>query len=291
VDEFLNFLAVEMIIANWDGYAFHQNNYRLYHDPDKDQIVFIPHDLDNTLAESGMCLMPPRNGLLTSALLETEEDRDAFRERVAALVPKVLDGDRIRARVEAAVIRMKQKARPAEAELIDRQAALLEHRIEERTAHLRAELAGTNPKTPTFNDEGIAQLEGWTPKPDWNHSPLRLAAEENKSLLSIQATNGYCFGSWRLPVWLPPGRYRIEGSAKTAGVFGLPSRTGSGAGVRVLGNMRGGGVDGSRDWTPVRHRFVVQEGCEWVELIAELRAYRGRAWFDPEQFRLVRIQQ
>src|SRR5581483_1567793 len=47
-DEFLNYLALEMILANWDGYAFYQNNYRLYHDPASGRITFIPPDLDNT---------------------------------------------------------------------------------------------------------------------------------------------------------------------------------------------------------------------------------------------------
>jgi hypothetical protein len=53
--------------------------------------------------------------------------------------------------------------------------------------------------------------------------------------------------------------------------------------------MRGGGVQGTEDWTPVQQDFTVQDGCEWIELIAELRAYEGAAQFDPTQFRLVRL--
>jgi hypothetical protein len=233
--------------------------------------------------------MPPPNGLLVADLLSTPDERQAFRERVARLSQSVLDTEKIHARVEAAVARMLQARESVNPEVIQRQAALLQHRVEERVAHLRAELEGNRPKTPDFNSQGIAQLDGWTPKPDWNHSPLKLATEDGQALLSIQATNGYCFGSWRLALWLPAGRYRFEGVARTTAVMGLPSRTGSGAGVRILGNMRGMGVGGSQDWTPVGHRFTVPEGCEWVELIAELRAYQGLAWFDPTQFRLVRV--
>lgn len=286
-DEFLDFLAIEMIIANWDGYAFQQNNYRIYHDPASDRMSFIPHDLDNTLSESGMCLMPPRRGILTKALLNTQEEREAFRRRLAALVPKVLDRQKIRDRIQAAVARLKQGATPVD--VIDRQAALLLRRIEERARHLREELDGTHPPTPPFDASGVARLDGWAPKPDWNNSSVQAVTAGEKPCLSVQAANGYCFGSWRLPVWLPAGTYRLQGTAKTTGVLGLPSRTGSGAGVRALGNRRGSGVQGSSDWTPVRHDFVVQEDCEWVELIAELRAYRGSAWFDPEAFRLVRV--
>lgn len=288
-DEFLDFLAIEMIIANWDGYAFQQNNYRIYHNPFSGRMSFIPHDLDNTFAESGMSLMPPRNGILTTALLETPEERDAFRARVAALAPKVLDQGTIRVRVQAGVARLKQGATSAEAEVIDRQAALLQRRIEERTRHLEEELNGTHPPTPTFDASGVARLEGWSAKPDWNSSSVKAIVSGGKACFCIQAANGYCFGSWRLPVWLPAGTYRMEGSAKTRGVMGLPSRTGSGAGVRVLGKRRGSGVQDSNDWTPVVHNFVVQEGCEWAELIAELRAYQGTAWFDPETLRLIRV--
>jgi hypothetical protein len=53
--------------------------------------------------------------------------------------------------------------------------------------------------------------------------------------------------------------------------------------------MRGGGLEGSSGWTPLAHEFSVQEGCEWVELIAELRAFNGSAMFDAEKFRLVRM--
>jgi hypothetical protein len=127
------------------------------------------------------------------------------------------------------------------------------------------------------------------PKTDWNDASVEAVLDNGKPAFSIQATNGYCFGSWRLALWLPAGAYRIEGSAKTSGVAGLPSRTGSGAGVRVLGTRRGSGVLDSSSWAPVRQEFVVQEDCEWVELIAELRAFTGTAWFDPESLRLVRV--
>jgi hypothetical protein len=41
---------------------------------------------------------------------------------------------------------------------------------------------------------------------------------------------------------------------------------------------------------PVQHEFTIEQGCEWVELIAELRAHRGTAWFDLDQMRLTRLQ-
>ena len=290
-EEFLNFLAIEMILANWDGYAFHQNNYRVYHNPSSGKMNFIPHDLDNTLAESGMGLMPPRKGILTAALLATSDDRKAFADRVARLFPKVLDLPAIQQRLRSSVIRLSQGTSPENVANIERQAALLEQRVRERCRHLRVELAAERPATPVFDSGGVAHLGGWSAKQDWNNSVVKAVAEDGKAVLSIQAQGGYCFGSWRLPVWLPAGKYRFEAEAETRGVQGLPSQTGSGAGVRVLGGRRGSGIQGDcGHWTAIRHDFEVQEDCEWVELIAELRAFAGTAWFDPETLRLVRLK-
>ncbi|MHC1763119.1 MAG: CotH kinase family protein [Verrucomicrobiia bacterium] len=288
VEAFLNFLAMEMIVASWDGYALHQNNYRIYHDPVSDRMFFIPHGMDNTFFESGFPLMPPRKSLLVAALLESAEDREAFRARVARLLPKALDRSKMEIRVQSAVNKMKQGATSEESERIERRAALFQKRVRERVRNLEAQLAGERPFTPDFGNGG-ARLDGWMPKPDWNSSPTECASRDGRQVLTIRATNGFCFGSWRLPMWLEPGRYRLEALGSAVRVDGLSSRTGSGVGVRVLGKMRGGGLEGSSGWVRLAHDFEVQEGCEWVELIAELRALRGTAAFDAEKFRLSRI--
>jgi len=290
-EEFLNFLAIEMILANWDGYAFHQNNYRVYHNPSSGRMSLIPHDSDNTLFESGMGLMPPRNGVLTAALLSTCEDRKDFAERVERLFPKVLAKSAIQQRLNSSIARLSQGTSAEGIAEFKRQASLLEERICERRQHLEHELACEHPVTPRFDSGGVARLSGWSAKTDWNSSVVKAVVEDDKAVFSIEAIGGYCFGSWRLPLWLPAGRYRLEGEAKAQSINGLPSQTGSGAGVRVLGGRRGSGVQGDcGHWTTVRHDFEVQEGCEWVELIAELRAFSGTAWFDPETLRLVRLR-
>jgi hypothetical protein len=184
---------------------------------------------------------------------------------------------------------MKQGATPEEADWIEHRAASVLRHVTERGVRLREQLDGVGRNPVAFNPAGSASLEGWMPKPDWNCSPVARRSAGSRTVLSIAATNRFCFGSWRLPVWLPPGRYRLEGLAATSAVQGLPSMTGSGAGVRVLGTMRGGGGSGTQDWTPVQHDFSVQEGCEYVELIAELRAYSGQAMFDLAEFRLTRL--
>jgi len=43
VDEFTSFLAMEMLTASIDGYTFKMNNYRVYHHPKTDRLIFLPH--------------------------------------------------------------------------------------------------------------------------------------------------------------------------------------------------------------------------------------------------------
>ncbi len=48
VNGYLRSLAVDVLIGNWDGYAYNNNNYYLYHDPEIRRFRYIPFDLDNT---------------------------------------------------------------------------------------------------------------------------------------------------------------------------------------------------------------------------------------------------
>ncbi|MEN9700512.1 MAG: hypothetical protein RLZZ301_1710 [Bacteroidota bacterium] len=48
VELFLRNIALEILIGQWDGYAYNKNNYYLYQRPSDGKIVFMSYDLDNT---------------------------------------------------------------------------------------------------------------------------------------------------------------------------------------------------------------------------------------------------
>lgn len=48
LDRTLRMWAGEALTGHWDGYIWGQNNYRLYHDPSKDQWTWLPWGTDNT---------------------------------------------------------------------------------------------------------------------------------------------------------------------------------------------------------------------------------------------------
>ncbi len=49
VNEFLKYLAVDILTSSWDDYWSLQNNYYIYYNPDEDRFRWIPYDYDNTL--------------------------------------------------------------------------------------------------------------------------------------------------------------------------------------------------------------------------------------------------
>src|SRR5207248_1419776 len=50
VDEFLRFLAVNALVANFDSFFTGGHNYYIYLNPETNKFVFIPWDLDLSLA-------------------------------------------------------------------------------------------------------------------------------------------------------------------------------------------------------------------------------------------------
>ena len=68
MDRFISMLAMEILQCHWDGYAMNKNNYRVYHDPDSNKMVFIPHGLDQMFgverASPSMSIRPPMQGLV-----------------------------------------------------------------------------------------------------------------------------------------------------------------------------------------------------------------------------------
>jgi spore coat protein CotH len=69
MDRFYSFLALEILMAHWDGYAMGQNNYKLYHDPASNRFVFLPHGMDQMFWEPQGTIYPRMNGLVAACYL------------------------------------------------------------------------------------------------------------------------------------------------------------------------------------------------------------------------------
>ena len=75
VDRFASFAAMEMLTAHWDGYTLKANNYRVYHDPTSDRMVFIPHGMDAAFRRLNVPVTPPMRSTVSRALFETPAGR------------------------------------------------------------------------------------------------------------------------------------------------------------------------------------------------------------------------
>ena len=80
----------------------------------------------------------------------------------------------------------------------------------------------------------------------------------------------------------------MEGRVKLQGVTLNEQDAKAGAGLRISRHKFGRKLPGDMDWAATTFDFDVTEDASDVELICELRATHGEAWFDLASLRLVR---
>lgn len=305
---FLTYLALDVMMCDWDGYSINKNNYRIYHDPDSDKIVFMPHGLDQMFgvvrAQPTMPIFPRMKGLVANALLEIPENRKVYRQRISELLTTVFKVEVLtnRALELAAQVRSELPDNsPNAAKRYDRQVQLLCQRIEQRAQSIQEQLTAPD-STLKFNPAGLARLSGWRSRADSGQPILDETTDATgKKLLHVSAANRSCVGTWFLNVRLEPGRYRFQGRTKCQAVKPDPGDTKAGAGLRDSANRFVQKLTGDSDWTDLsfevdvrqmqsRSGFMsfVESSIPEVELICQLRAAQGEAWFDLDSLQLVR---
>jgi spore coat protein CotH len=93
LDKFISYMVLEAIMWDWDGYPFKCNNYRIYHDPEKDKITFIPSGLDQMFADVNGNIIPSFGGMVARALIETPEGRKRYIARAVEIMKTVYKTD------------------------------------------------------------------------------------------------------------------------------------------------------------------------------------------------------
>jgi len=143
VERFLSFMAVEVIVAHWDGYSIHRNNFRIFHDLSTDRMVFMPQGLDQGFQRKEIGAMPVMAGLVAKAVLEVPEFRERFRARESQLLTNTFQTEpwvkRLR-EVAAQVRRELEVADPSSGTNYISRAASFRRRIQQRLDGLRTEL-------------------------------------------------------------------------------------------------------------------------------------------------------
>ncbi|MCX6920171.1 MAG: hypothetical protein NTX20_02440, partial [Verrucomicrobia bacterium] len=94
-------------------------------------------------------------------------------------------------------------------------------------------------------------------------------------------------GDFRLQLATGPGRYRLTGMVKTAGVIAGKDEPDKGLRLRISGLNGVPALTGSNNWRTMSVEFSVAETDP--VLVLELRAQAGQAWFDRNSLTLTRI--
>ena len=289
LERFISLIAMEVMTWHWDGYAMKKNNYRVYHDPDTDRVVFFPHGLDQMFWEPNGPTFPRMEGGVARAVLQTPEGRRRYVERMGQLLTNVFKVEVITnevRRIEAQIYPVIARRSSAAANYHAREVTVLCERIVQRAQSLRRQLS-TPASALKFDANGVARLGGWGTKVDSGNVALSEFADNNGKKLRIAAPQGGA-GSWRLSVPLAPGHYRFEGRVKTLGVLANPADPYSGVCLRLSGQRLTERLVGTSDWRNVAFEFDVDDAQADIVLVAELRAARGEVWFDANSLRLVR---
>jgi hypothetical protein len=293
LDRFHSFLALEALTCHWDGYAASRNNYRLYRDPAQSRFVFMPHGMDQMFGRPQAPFMMDCSGLVAWAVLNTPEGRQRHREGCAQLFSEVFLIERLTNRVAALQQRLRpvlEQIDPKRARRHDEAVDKLRRQIVERASFLEARLKAS-PVPVTFNSNGVAALSGWMPFLTGGEARLSEITEPAPSLVvSNVGTHIPFVASWRTVVRLPAGHYRFEGVAEVTGLTPAGKGPGSGVTLRTFGFPPASTTPIQSEAASQKLAFEFATSSEQVvELICEVRAFRGVVQCNRESLRLVRV--
>ncbi|HWN94427.1 MAG TPA: CotH kinase family protein [Methylomirabilota bacterium] len=292
VERFRTFAALEVFLVHWDGYcAGAPNNYRVFHDTTRDKMVFMPHGMDQLFGVSSsteFSITPAFKGLVANGLFSIPEERQRYRDRIAALLTNECSARSLHARVD----RIVEQLRPALAREPDLRAQLdstvrgLKSRITARVASVERQL-NERERFLAFNADGTAHLTGWQFKGTLDRPALGSRTSENgKQLLQVRARgNMPSSGAWRRTVLLEKGHYELSAVARAEGIN--HSATNTGVILRVSGERSTKGLSTNASWTPLRYEFDVH-GIANAELICEFRGAQGSGYFETSTLKLTR---
>jgi hypothetical protein len=292
VDEFLSFVAAEVLLVHWDGYSTGApNNYRVFHDVGRGKFAFIPQGLDQLLRSgtSAQKLTPHFTGLVARGLMTTPEGRRRYLARIASLAGKEFGREALLARVEriAAPVRAALAGDRETLENFDNGVNYLKASIAERTNVVARLLLQAPPRPIAFDASNEAKPSDWQFKAS-NTRPAtgRKVVVDNHPVLQVVSRGPETVGSWRTLLLLEDGNYEFTGRARTEGFDPSDANGTNGVNLRISGEKFPVSSESSQ-WITLHYEFEVH-GIEDVELVCEFKGAQGVGSFDPASMRLIR---
>jgi spore coat protein CotH len=142
-DQFAAYMAMEVLTWDWDGYPMNRNNYRIYHDPKRDKVVFFPSGMDQMFGDPGGTIFPNFQGMVARAFVETPEGRTRYLNKMDEILkgkfnPQALNKrlDELQAQVQPALAMVD----PGAARDFPNQVNRLRNSIKQRAQSVEAQL-------------------------------------------------------------------------------------------------------------------------------------------------------
>lgn len=308
LERFLSMMAMETMLCHSDSYSMNRNNYRVYHDPQTDKMVFMPHGMDRVLGSHrsalDLSLVPPTWGVVARAILSTPEGRRRYLERAQVLFTNYFQPESLCRRLHEMSERIAPELMKSSIDQrfsgfspanVSQNVERLCANISARAADLALQFAQVSDLAapvpfPEFGPEGTAHLGPWYPRRRVAQSEIACDTEirNGAPVLHLRARGGVINVSVRTRLNLTPGVYRLAGEIKLAGPDPAGPLPLVGASIRrSYGdrfNIQTERFDSRRPDFP----FTVSRGPEEIEVIYDIRASSGELWFDPNGLQLTR---
>jgi hypothetical protein len=286
--KFLTFMAMEIMLAHRDGYCLARNNFRVYHDLDSDKVVFFPHGMDQLFGIADLPWQPNLAGLVARAVMDTPEGKQNYAATFGLLLTNIFKVEVLTNRVDQLVQELRPALSRREWTEVNEAAILVKDQIVKRKLSLTAQLNQPVSRPIEFTS-GAAHPVDWEiaeMPPEGKMDQAKIAGLAALHILTRSASSA----SWHAKVLIPRGHYRFEGRVRIAGVEPLPFGEHQGAGLRIGGRVRETvSFAGDASWQTLATGFEIVQPTQEVELICELRARAGEAWFDLNSLRVLRI--
>jgi hypothetical protein len=288
VDRFLTTMALQILLDDWDGYARHHNNYRLYRDPEQSRFVFLPHGMDLLMGTPrSVIYWPELNGLVARALFTSPGGPERLKSQIQTLQKDVFTEtnlveiiQRTENRLQAALAGEPDRVR----DFYRHRADSLIRRVHDRCEMLRNETAGgLNLEIGKHH-----RLEGWEPWAERPETDLEETKDtEGRPVLRIRAKTRATYGSWRTRLVLAPGDYQFSGIGRLEKVRAWDGARDPGVGIRVVPGRRGNGATGTLDEQAFSYGFHLNQTNE-VAFVLELSAHSGQVDYFKDSLRVTR---
>ena len=280
-DRFASFMCLEVMLGHRDGYCLAKNNFRVYHDLDQNRMVFLPQGMDVLFGKADLPWNPALAGLTARAWMEIPDGQLLYETRFENLFTNLFLPKPLGQWLDHEAARLRPALRRAAAQEFDGAVADLKKRIVARHANLARQLSAPE-RFPLSFTNGLARLGPWFKMDEPQGGVMDQVKVERRTTLHIRA-GPKTGASWRCKVRLQPGRYRFEGMIRTLGVEPLPFGRVQGACLRVLGQTnQPQPLVGIPEWQRREATLEIRQSTQEVELLCELRARSGEAWFDSD---------